>query len=42
MKGFVDQIVIAASPENVWPALREPEFTQQYWFGRRLVSDWVH
>lgn len=41
MKGLVYQIVIAATPEQVWPALREPEFTQKYWFGKLLKSEWA-
>jgi uncharacterized protein YndB with AHSA1/START domain/DNA-binding transcriptional ArsR family regulator len=40
MKGFVYQIVISATPDKIWKALREAEFTQQYWFGRKLVSSW--
>lgn len=31
---------IAASPEQVWQALTSPEFTTQYFFGRRIDSDW--
>jgi uncharacterized protein YndB with AHSA1/START domain/DNA-binding transcriptional ArsR family regulator len=40
MKGFVYQIVIASSAEKVWESLTNPEFTQKFWFGRRVVSDW--
>ncbi|MDF2587160.1 MAG: ArsR family transcriptional regulator [Anaerocolumna sp.] len=40
MKGFVYQIVIAASAEKVWESLTNPEFTQKFWFGRKVVSDW--
>jgi len=29
-EGFVYQIIIAASPEAVWKALTNAEFTQQY------------
>jgi uncharacterized protein YndB with AHSA1/START domain len=31
---------IAATPEQVWDALTRPEFTSQYFFGRRIESDW--
>lgn len=40
MKGFVYQIIIAASAEKVWNSLTKPEFTQKFWFGRRVESDW--
>lgn len=36
---FVYAIYIAASPETVWRALLEGEFTRQYW-GHDNVSDW--
>lgn len=31
---------IAATPEDVWRALTEGEFTRRYFFGRRVKSDW--
>ncbi|HVZ14959.1 MAG TPA: SRPBCC family protein [Bauldia sp.] len=31
---------IAAPPEKVWQALTDPEFTQRYWYGTRVESDW--
>jgi len=31
---------IAAKPEQVWQALTSGEFTKQYFFGRRMESDW--
>lgn len=31
---------IATTPEQLWRALTEGEFTRQYWFGRRIHSDW--
>lgn len=37
---FVYVIYIAATPEKVWEALTSGEFTQQYWAGRRIQSDW--
>ena len=40
MKGFMYQIVIASSAEKVWESLTKPEFTQKFWFGRRVESDW--
>ena len=39
-KGFVYQVVIAATTEKVWKALTTAEFTRQYWFGRAIASDW--
>lgn len=40
MEGFMYQIVIAASAEKVWESLTNPEFTQKFWFGRSVISDW--
>ncbi|SPE56719.1 Activator of Hsp90 ATPase 1 family protein (modular protein) [Verrucomicrobia bacterium] len=31
---------IVASPEKVWEALTLPVFSQEYFFGRRVKSDW--
>jgi uncharacterized protein YndB with AHSA1/START domain len=31
---------IASTPERVWEALTDPEFTKEYWAGRRIDSDW--
>jgi uncharacterized protein YndB with AHSA1/START domain len=31
---------IRATPEKLWDALIQPEFTEQYWFGMRHESDW--
>ena len=36
---FVYSIYIAQSPETVWKALLDGEFTRQYW-GHENVSDW--
>jgi uncharacterized protein YndB with AHSA1/START domain len=33
-------IYIATTPEKLWDALTSPEFTEQYFFGRRIESDW--
>jgi uncharacterized protein YndB with AHSA1/START domain len=37
---FVYVVFIASTPESVWHALTTPEFTSQYWGGRRIESDW--
>ncbi len=43
---FVYVTFIATTPEKLWAALTNPEFTQQYWFNQynpepyRLESDW--
>jgi len=31
---------IASTPEKVWHALKDAEFTRQYWFGGSIISDW--
>lgn len=31
---------IVASPETIWEALTRPEYTQQFYFGRSVESDW--
>jgi uncharacterized protein YndB with AHSA1/START domain len=31
---------IAATPERVWEALTSPEYTERYFFGRRIESEW--
>ncbi len=40
MARFVYVIFIESSPEDLWKALTDPKFTQQYWWGRRLETDW--
>ena len=37
---FVYVTFIATTPEKLWSALTEPEFTRQYWFGMHQESDW--
>ena len=37
---FVYAIHIRTTPEKLWQALIEPEFTQVYWGGVTLKSDW--
>ena len=32
---------IETSPEKLWAALTSGAFTQLYWFGRRIESDWT-
>jgi uncharacterized protein YndB with AHSA1/START domain len=32
---------IATTPEKLWEALTDGEFTRRYWGGRRIQSDWV-
>jgi uncharacterized protein YndB with AHSA1/START domain len=31
---------IRTTPQKLWQALTDPEFTQQYWFGMRAESEW--
>jgi uncharacterized protein YndB with AHSA1/START domain len=38
---FVYTTYIASSAEEVWEALTRGDFTRQYWFGRRIESDWT-
>jgi uncharacterized protein YndB with AHSA1/START domain len=33
-------IYIATTPEKLWTALTEGELTREYFFGRRIESDW--
>lgn len=33
-------IFIRATPEHVWQGLTDPTFTERYWYGIRIVSDW--
>lgn len=37
---FVYTIYIATRPEVLWQALTSPAFTEQYWSGTALESDW--
>jgi uncharacterized protein YndB with AHSA1/START domain len=37
---FVYVTYIRTTPEKLWAALTQPEFTKQYWFGVSQVSDW--
>jgi uncharacterized protein YndB with AHSA1/START domain len=40
MNRFFYAIYIKTTPKKLWNALIDPEFTKQYWWGRRLESDW--
>jgi uncharacterized protein YndB with AHSA1/START domain/DNA-binding transcriptional ArsR family regulator len=37
---FVYTTYIRTTPERLWQALTEPEFTQRYWGGMTFESDW--
>lgn len=37
---FVYVTYIRTTPEKLWAALIEPEFTKQYWAGTHQESDW--
>lgn len=37
---FVYVTYIRTTPEKLWAALIEPDFTRQYWAGTHQVSDW--
>lgn len=37
---FIYVTYIASTPEKVWAALTEPEFTRQTWFGTHHETDW--
>lgn len=37
---FVYVTYIKTTPEKLWDALTNPEFTQQYWFNTAVTSDW--
>ncbi len=37
---FIYVFYIRTTPERLWEALTNPEFTRQYWGGNANVSDW--
>jgi uncharacterized protein YndB with AHSA1/START domain len=37
---FVYVTYIETTPEKLWEALTDGDFTERYWFGIRLKSDW--
>jgi uncharacterized protein YndB with AHSA1/START domain len=38
---FVYVTYIATTPEQLWAALTQAEFTKTYWYGRRIESQWT-
>jgi uncharacterized protein YndB with AHSA1/START domain len=37
---FVYTTYIETTPEKLWHALTDGDFTERYWFGNRVTSDW--
>ena len=37
---FIYATFIRTTPEKLWAALTDPEFTKQYWGGTSVESDW--
>ncbi len=37
---FVYVTYIATTPEKLWEALTSGDFTEKYWFGSRIQSEW--
>jgi uncharacterized protein YndB with AHSA1/START domain len=37
---FVYVTYIETTPEKLWHALTDGDFTEHYWFGHRVTSDW--
>src|SRR6202140_810974 len=37
---FVYTTYIETSPEKLWQALTDGDFTERYWLGHRVASDW--
>jgi uncharacterized protein YndB with AHSA1/START domain len=37
---FVYTTFIETTPEKLWHALTDGDFTERYWFGHRAASDW--
>jgi len=38
---FVYVTYIATTPEKIWAALTQGNFTKKYWYGRRIESEWT-
>jgi uncharacterized protein YndB with AHSA1/START domain len=38
---FVYVTYIATTPEKLWQALTDGAYTERYWFGTRIESDWT-
>ena len=36
----VYEVEIATTPERLWQAITDPDFTRQYWYGALSISDW--
>ena len=36
----VYEVEIATTPERLWQAITNPDFTRQYWYGALSISDW--
>jgi uncharacterized protein YndB with AHSA1/START domain len=34
------EVEIATTPELLWQAITDPDFTRQYWYGALSISDW--
>ena len=34
------EVEIATTPERLWQAITDPDFTRQYWYGALSISDW--
>lgn len=41
MNRFVYVTYIRTTPQKLWEALTQPEWTERYWFGARQESDWT-
>ena len=37
---FIYVTYIETTPEELWHALTDGDFTERYWFGHRVASDW--
>ncbi|MFO1111650.1 MAG: SRPBCC family protein [Bradyrhizobium sp.] len=37
---FIYTTYIETTPEQLWRALTDGDFTERYWFGHRVASDW--
>lgn len=37
---FVYVTYIETTPDKLWQALTDGDFTERYWFGHRVTSDW--
>jgi len=38
---FIYVTYIVTTPERLWQALTDGAFTERYWFGTRVESDWT-